>query len=215
MQANQIELSVESFFNRSLVGRDDVERLMVALFEHRGSLEVCLDGDAVRITLQPFEPTLVIRGNLRDEFKYMSGLELRGLFVPALLDIECLMIPHISFTKVLCHSTLGNFILESVYSHLLRGLGARIEDVSEVPSIINLQYFYYLRWLFPLSFGERVGEYDCMLSSLASGLSYWEDPILTFQAGLIKSPGLDQEMAFRELVTDRLLAMRNRLLEVI
>lgn len=212
---NRVELSVESFFNQAISGREDIERLMLALFEERACLEVCLSNDGVDVGLSNFNSTLVFNGDVRQEFKFVDGIELRGIFVPFLLNVHRVTIPHSSFVTMFSRGTFGSFILSTIFSHLLRGLAASTVDVGESPNVMTRQYFYYLRYLFPLSFDKRPNEYDFFMSNLVSSHSYWEDPLLTYHANMVRNFGQDQGLASLEIVKKRLLLAQSRLMQVI
>jgi hypothetical protein len=216
MFVDSIELSIESFFNQTLVNRGGIERLLVQLFEQKASLEIGFEDNVVRLTLCATAPVMTLAGDIKEEFKFLDGQQLNSLFLPVLLNIERLVIPHFSFTSISLDSSLDNFVIKTVYSHLLRGLPVTMEDSGEATDALTLGYFYYLRWAFPSSFDNRRGEYAYLLSSVATRYSVWEDALFVLHANAITDlEETPKESAFHGLVKDRLLLVRDRLLEVI
>jgi hypothetical protein len=214
--SDYLTISKEEFFDPKsgdLLAKADI---LYCLFKEKTNLEVELCDDSFTIRVSEITSQLTLSGSFVSGLFDQTQVIASGFFAPLFLSFERISIPHSSFLTSRPATSAGNFILGTVYQHLVRELPVILKETDGSEDILPLNYFYLLRFYFPNSFEKSPGEFAALMKHLSMGTGEWQDPILNRHADEFrKRKNESQNDVVKKLIKDRLLGLRSRLMEVI
>lgn len=138
--------------------------------------------------------------------------ELIGILSPLIVNIKSVVVPLTDFFSFGGDPNLGAKLLRAIYAHLLLERATEVSVVENASSRISLEYFYFVRWMFPDLFDRRKGEFEFIRSQILHGSLRSEDPFLQNQLSLIQQ---DSNVLVRNAMKSRLLDVRSSLVELL